>query len=130
MSDGLDTPWSRARKTRSRVQEESLGRQPGGTQQPASGRFWNRKRDGVRYEFLIEARTNEKTSVRSYRISYDEFKRIAREAQQTPPGLVPAMQIQILDLELFTVKKEDFFAVYERMLLLEAQVDAIAKREM
>jgi hypothetical protein len=54
-----------------------LGQLEGGRTQVNSGRFWNFKRDGKIYEFLIEARTNEKPSVKSYRIEKDEWLRLA-----------------------------------------------------
>ena len=70
-----------------------------------SGRFWRWKRDGKLWEFLIEART---TEANSYSIQRDEFLAIEREAKQTPPGLLPGMQIDIRNLSLMVIRLNDF----------------------
>lgn len=117
----MDLPWTRARKTRNEIQEARLGTMEGGSRQVNSGRFWRFKRDGILHEFLIEARTNEKPEVKSYRIKADEFRKIEKEALQTPPGLLPAMQIDIGDLSLITLRLSDFQNVYLRLQELEAR---------
>lgn len=119
----LETPWQRARKSRSEKQEARIGKMDGGERQVNSGRFWRWKRDGKLYEFLVEARTVEKS--RSYTISKDEFQHIRRQALQTPPGLLPAMQIDILDLSLMVIELTAFQDLYARLIALEAaQKDA------
>jgi hypothetical protein len=115
----MDTPWSRARKTRSQLQEERIGDMPGGQKQVNSGRFWRWKRDGILHEFLIEARTTEKGS---YSINKEEFQKIKREALQTPPGLLPGMQIDIQDLSLIVVETKDWQEIYTRLITAEAQL--------
>jgi hypothetical protein len=112
----LDTPWERARESRHAQQEKRLGRSLGGLQHPASGRIWRFKRDGKLYDFLIEARTTEK---RSYTVSYDEFQAITREAYQTPPGMLPGMQVEIMDLDLMVIRTTDFQAMQQRLMELE-----------
>jgi hypothetical protein len=112
----VDTPWERARESRHAKQEKRLGRSPGGRQQPASGRLWRFKRDGKLYNFLIEARTTEK---RSYSVSYDEFQAITREAYKTPPGMVPGMQIEIMDLTLMVIRDSDFQAMQQRLMEID-----------
>jgi hypothetical protein len=121
----LPTPWERARKTRSRAQEERLGALPGGQQGVNSGRFWRWKRDGQLRRFLVECRTNEKPTTKSYRIDYDEFQDIRKEASQVPPGLLPAMQIDIRDLKLMLVDLDVFMEREERLFQMEAQLDEI-----
>lgn len=96
----------------------------GGRKQVNSGRLWRWKRDAVLHEFLIEART---TKNRSYRIEKDEFLQIEREAKQTPPGLLPGMQIDIQGLQLITTRLSDFQDREMRMRELEANVEALMK---
>jgi hypothetical protein len=101
----LDPPWQRQLKPKHRRQEEKLGRIPGGQRQPASGRIWRFARDAVLMGFLIEARTTEKGS---YTISLDEWLAIERQAHMTPPGCLPAMQIDIQGHSLIVTRLVDF----------------------
>lgn len=116
----METPWEKARKTRSQLQEERLGERPDGVKGVNSGRFWRWKRDGRLGEFLVECR---ETTDGSYRIEKKEFLSIEREAVQTPPGLIPMMQIDIQDLSLTTIRTSDFDEIKARMLSLEAALD-------
>lgn len=120
----MDTPWTRARKTRNQQQEERLGKMPEGRQQVNSGRFWRWARDGVVWNFLVEARTNEKADTESYRIRRREWEVIRAEAFRTPPGLRPAMQITIQDLDLMVMELGDFQTMYTRLIELEARYEA------
>lgn len=100
-----------------------MGKLEGGSVQVNSGRFWNFKRDGKIYDFLIEARTNEKESTGSYRIERKEWEAIRRDARQEPPGLKPAMQITIQDLDLMVVELLDFQDMLTRLVALEARLE-------
>lgn len=119
----LDTPWTRARKTRSELQENRLGQMPAGKKQVNSGRFWRWSRDGVVWNFLVEARTNEKADVESYRIQRKEWEQIRVEAFRTPPGLRPAMQITIQNVDLMVIELNDFQTMYARLIELEARYE-------
>ena len=90
----------------------------GGSQHPGSGRFWQWKRDGILWNFLIEARTTESES---YRVSAKEFQDIRREAVTTPPGLKPAMQIDIGETRLWLMELRDWDEIYTRLAYLESQ---------
>ena len=114
-----DTPWQRARRARHVKQEQRLGKMPGGEQGVNSGRLWRFKRDGRLYGFLIEARTTEASS---YRVEYDEFQRVQRDAYRTPPGLLPAMQIDIRDQQLMLIRLADFQSLMLRLRNMEAQL--------
>ena len=120
----MDTPWSRAVRTRHERQERKIGNLPGGQKQIGSGRIWRWKRDGILFAFLIEART---TTKKSYSISAEEFKEIQKEALQTPPGLLPAMQIDISDVSLMAIRLVDFNELHNRILDLEAQLEDAKK---
>lgn len=116
----METPWSRAKSNRAnQEQERRLGQMPEGKQQPNSGRLWRWKRDGIVWNFLVEART---TKAGSYSINRKEFGVIRREAITTPPGLKPAMQIDLTDLSLWVMELADWEAVYTRLIELEVRL--------
>lgn len=114
----LETPWSKARKLRSSIHEESIADLPGGRLQPNSGRFWRWKRDGIVWNFLIEARH---TDAASYKIDKKEFQTIRGQALRTPPGLKPAMLIEIQELRLVAMEEVDFEMMLVRIVELEAK---------
>jgi hypothetical protein len=97
-------PWQRLLKPKHRQQEESIDKL-GGRRQPASGRIWRFKRDGVLLGFLIEARITDK---RKYTIDLDEWLQIEKEAHMTPPGCLPAMMIEIAGHSLMVTRQRDF----------------------
>jgi hypothetical protein len=101
---GIDTPWQRAGKKRYEKQEDRLDTLHGGRKGVNSGRHWRWKRDGTMGQFLVECRD---TQARSFSIGYDEFQTITRQANAQPPGYLPAMQIDILDLSLFVMRLVD-----------------------
>jgi hypothetical protein len=115
----METPWQRAKKTRSQLQEEGLGKR--GRQQINSGRTaWTSKRDAQIYNrLLVEARTTERGSIS---ISYREWKDIRRQAVQTPPGLLPAMHLEIQDVRLLVLDDRDANEFFTRMEFLEGRV--------
>lgn len=110
----MNTPWARARKLKSQLQEERLGKLEGGSKQVNSGRFWNFKRDAKLHEFLVEARTTEN---QSYRIEHGEWLAIRKDAHYEPPGLKPAMQVTIQGLELMVIELQDFQDLYVRQMI-------------
>ena len=115
----METPWQRARKTKSQLQEERNGRMEGGSKQINSGRTWRSKRDNVLHNFLVESRT---TDAGSYRIERDEWKDIRKQSFQTPPGHLPAMQIDLQDVHLMVTELAAFQDREIRLLELEARV--------
>lgn len=121
MTDKFQTPWQRGRKLRSTLQEERLNILPGGRKGINSGRLWRFKRDGRIYDFLIEARTNEKPGAKGYRIDKNEFLELRRQALQEPGGMKPAMQITLDDLDLIVIELNDFTEMYHRLIQLAEQ---------
>jgi len=118
----LDTPWKKAKKTRSQLQEESLGER--GKLQINSGRTsWRSKRDAQIYNrLLVEARTTQSGSAT---IHYREWKDLRRQAAQTPPGLLPAFALEIQDLRLLVLDDLDADAFFTRMEYLEKRVEEL-----
>ena len=123
----LETPWTRARKRRSQKQEERIGSISGGSKQPNSGRIWRFKRDAKLFNFLVECRTNERQGADSYRVSRTEFLKIEQEAFQTPPGLLPAVQIDIQELQLILIRLTAFQQLQQRILELEAEIELLKR---
>ena len=117
---GIETPWQRAKKTKSQLQEERIGKTEGGSKQVNSGRFWRWKRDGKLHGFLVEARTTDKLS---YTIQYADFKGLEKNAHQEPPGCLPAMQIDIRDLSLIAVKLTDWQDLQVKLIELETRLE-------
>jgi hypothetical protein len=124
MTEEFQTPWDRATKTKSLKQEERIGKLKDGKRQINSGRTtWTSKRDNILgrvYKFLIEARTTDK---KSFSVQREEFLALRKEAFQTPPGLLPGMQIDIQDLSLMVMELKDFEEMQTRMLDLEEKLD-------
>jgi hypothetical protein len=89
----VSTPWNRrsARQKADR-QERGIAQLPGGKKQVNSGRKWFSKRDNRLGGFLVEARTTESGR---YCIERREWENIVRDAHKTPPGLLPAMMIDL-----------------------------------
>jgi hypothetical protein len=108
----LTPPWRDKLKSRHQQQEEGLQ-----VTHPASGRLWRWKRDGRFFDFLIEART---TDSGSYSISAKEWRSIKRDALQTPPGCMPAMDIQIEDVSLIAIEKTVFEEIFNELVNLQA----------
>lgn len=122
----METPWTRAKATRSELQEKRLGSKQGGSRQVNSGRFWRFKRDAKNYNFLVEARTTENAS---YRIEKSEWLDIRKQGFQTPPGLLPAMNLEIQDLRLMVIEEDQFDAIIVELMELQSKVEMI-EREM
>jgi hypothetical protein len=104
-----------------RRQEADLAKR-GGTTHPASGRIWRFKRDGRLFDFLVEARTTEKDS---YTISGPELDDIRKEAAMTPPGCLPAMQIDIQGRRLMLIDLD----VFQETQVLLVNLMALAEQE-
>jgi hypothetical protein len=119
----LETPWTRARKLKSQAQEERLNKIPGGQKGVNSGRFKRFPRDGRIYDFLIEARTNEKRGAKSARIDKAEWLDLKKQALQQPGGMKPAFQITIDEVDLIVIELNDFNDMQARLIML-AERDA------
>lgn len=123
MTQVPDPPWKQATAAqRSRRQEDRIARESGGRRQVNSGRVWFSPRDVRGHGFLIEART---TRANSYTVTRPEFESILKQALGTPPGQLPAMQIDFegtKTLSLFLMRHDDHLYFMERIGLLEDEV--------
>lgn len=104
----METPWSPDRKTASQKQEARTAKKPGARPQLNSGRTWSGKGDVKQYDVLIDNKT---TEARSYTIKLDgEHGWLAHKthANRTPPGCLPALQVDISGVRLVVVE-ESFY---------------------
>jgi hypothetical protein len=102
----IETPWRQAKKKQSyMVQEAKLSASPGARAQVNSGRTWFSKRDVRKNGFLIEART---TQAGSYTIKEAEWEKLTGDSFGQPPGLLPAMQIDLQEHHLWVMRQEDW----------------------
>lgn len=99
----LEAPWNRARKSKSELQEQRLGKTEGGSKQINSGRStWTSPRDNIVgrvYRFLVEARTTDRGS---YSISHREFTDLTKQAVRA--DLLPMIQLDIKDQQLAIIR--------------------------
>lgn len=123
MTDEIEIPWDKAKKTKSQKQEERNSKFIGGALQINSGRStWTSKRDNVLgsiYRFLVECRTTDKGS---YSIQRKEFYDLKKQALQTPPGMLPMFQIDLQELSLAVIELSDWNEFQARMVDLEEQL--------
>lgn len=122
------TPWEQATANkRSQRQEKKLGKLPDATKQINSGRTWFSKRDVRLGGFLVEART---TMARTYSIDRREFEQLTRQAFGSPPGQLPALQVDFegeSTLSLFVMRLEDHLEREARIANLEARINDLSE---
>ena len=100
-----------------------MNKLPGGRKGVNSGRFRPFPRDGRIFDFLIEARINQKPGAKSATISKHEFQELRRQALGQPGGMKPAMQVTIDDLDLIVIDMADFVDMYNTLVELSARED-------
>lgn len=125
----MTPPWKKATQMQKSIrQEERLARLPGGKKQVNSGRTWFSKRDNQLTRFLVEARY---TDTNTYSITRTEFEDITKHAFGTPPGQLPAMQIDFArptdTLSVWVMRLEDQVEQQQYILALEAQVKELRR---
>jgi hypothetical protein len=104
--ESLEVPWKQAKEKQAyQRQEERLSSSPGARAQVNSGRTWFSKRDVRQNGFLIEART---TQAGSYTIKEAEWEKISKDSFGQPPGLLPAMQVDLNEHHLWIMRQEDW----------------------
>jgi hypothetical protein len=119
------TPWQRVTDPAYAKQEKRTAKKHGARPQVNSGRTWSSLRD-VKQEsplgyVLIDNKTTEASS---YRITKPDFMALSRDANRTPPGCHPALQIDIQDLRLIVFHEGFWDDVVDYIRLLESKLDA------
>ena len=123
-----ETPWIRARKSNSAQQEQRFARGRG-RQQPNSGRRWHSPGDVTLNSFigriLVDNKTHDNPEKQSYRITRDEWLKLRTQANRTPPGCSPALQIDIQELHLLAMELDLWDEIVEYVMRLEATVEKL-----
>lgn len=105
----------------------------GARPQVNSGRIWSSLRDNKLRSFiglfLIDNKTHENPEKRSYRIEYQEWLQLRRDAQRTPPGCLPALQIDLQEIHLLTIELETWEDVERYVIELETRIRELEERE-
>jgi hypothetical protein len=121
----VDSPWERSLKSRSKQQEERTAKMPGARPQVNSGRIWSSLRDNKLTSFigmfLIDNKTHDDLEKQSYRIDYNEWKSLRRDANRTPPGCLPALQIDLQDISLFVIELSTWEEIQRYVMNLETR---------
>lgn len=125
----IPTPWERATKSKSKLQEERTSRMKGARPQVNSGRIWSSLRDNKLTSFiglfLIDNKTHDDPEKRSYTIKYDEWKDLRRDANRTPPGCMPALQVDIQDVSLLVIEVGAWEEIQRYVLDIETKLAAL-----
>lgn len=89
-----ELPWKLGKKKPYEKQEARTAKKPGAKAQVNSGRVWSALRDVKR---TVRGKTylydNKTTSSHRYTLSLEEFQILKRDANRTPPGCIPVLQI-------------------------------------
>ncbi len=106
----MTPPWRLGKKPRYAEQEDRTGKKPGARKQMNSGRTWSALRDVKRvvgeFTFLYDNKTTESAS---FTVSEPEFRALKRDANRTPPGCLPVLQIDFGDKASLVVIEESLF---------------------
>jgi len=120
----MKTPWQQVKESRSQLQEKRTARKPGARSQINSGRTWSSKGDVVLNSpigrILID---NKDTEDASYRITEDDWRKLKKQANQTPPGCQPGLQIDIRNLRLLVIEEATYDEIVKYILTLESRLE-------
>jgi hypothetical protein len=120
----MKSPWEKAKEQRYQAQERRTSRKAGARPQINSGRTWSSLRDVKQSSpFGTVLIDNKTTEAESYRITKPDFKALRRDANRTPPGCHPALQIDIQDLRLFVIEDDLWDEILNYVRVLETMLD-------
>lgn len=113
-----ELPWRMGKKKPYEKQEERTSKKKGGRKQLNSGRTWSALRDVKRKvgdaTYLYDNKT---TTSRNYTLTKDEFMSLIRDANRTPPGCRPVLQIDFNNggniLSLVVIEEAEFDRLLE-----------------
>lgn len=118
-----NTPWKPDARQAYAKQEARTAKKPGARPQINSGRTWSSLRDVQQDSPLGRVLIDNKTTeAMSYTITETDWKALKRDANRTPPGCSPALQIDIRGLRLFTVEEDLWDETMNYIRLLEAKL--------
>lgn len=117
------TPWEQAKERRYAEQEKRTASKEGGRPQRNSGRVWHSLRDVTLKSFLGKLLIDNKTTeAKSYTITRSDWEALKRDANRTPPGCLPVLQIDIQSLSLIVFEEGTWDEIVRHVLLLEKKV--------
>lgn len=120
----MSTPWDKAKEQKYAKQEKRVGKKPGARQQFNSGRKWNGLRDVLQASpvahVLIDCKD---TDDKSYRITVDDWTKLKRDANRTPPGCLPALQLDISGLRLMVIEDRHYDEIINYIRVLEGRLE-------
>ncbi len=106
----MSLPWRTGKKPRYAEQEERTGKKKGARRQMNSGRVWSGLRD-VKQSVgkLTLLYDNKTTGSTNYTLTEAEFFQLKRDANRTPPGCHPVLQLDFSHRLSLVVIEESLF---------------------
>lgn len=128
----METPWDKAKKTRSQKQEAYPERRVKGAQkQPNSGRGTFRKGDSTVRSFigrcLIDHKTHDDPEKVSYTLTARSWRKTQADARITPPGCHPLQQIDLQDLHLMVMETDLWHEIEEFVVQLQVENERLKR---
>lgn len=113
----MSLPWKTGKKPKYVKQELRTSKKPGAKPQMNSGRVWSSLRDvkqklAIMDHVLIDNKT---TDANSYRITDSDWGELKRDANRTPPGCHPALQIDLPKHRLYVVDEAFWDAITDAL---------------
>ena len=92
-----------------------------------SGRLWSSLRDNKLTSFigmfLIDNKTHDDQAEHS--LKYHEWKELRRDANRTPPGCLPALQIDLQDIRLLVMEVDTWDEITRYVMDLETRLQNV-----
>jgi hypothetical protein len=118
----MKTPWKKHGLSYA-DQEKRTASKPGARAQVNSGRTWSGLRDVKQRSPVAHVLIDNKTTdAQSYRIEKGDWLELKRDSNRTPPGCLPALQVDISGLALIVLEDGHYDAILEYIADLEGQL--------
>lgn len=122
----LKSPWQKAQEQKYAQQEARTGKKPGARQQFNSGRSWRGLRDVLQASPVAHVLIDNKTTeASSFKLEEDKWSKLKRDANRTPPGCVPAFQLDISGgrLRLMVIEDAHYDDIINYIRVLEGRLE-------
>lgn len=120
----MNTPWEAAKQRRYQRQERRTASKPNARAQVNSGRTWFSLRDVMEKTPLGRVLTDNKdTEAQSYTIKKNDWRALKRDANRTPPGCHPSLQIDIQGLRLRVIEEDLWDEINKYVTVLESEIE-------
>ena len=119
----MKIPWGRTPLPEYARQERRTAGKVGARAQINSGRTWSSLRDVLQRSPVAHVLIDNKTTGSdSYRITKPEWSKLKRDANRTPPGCLPALQLDINGLSLMVIEDGHYDAIISYIAELEKEL--------